>query len=87
MWVSSMTAGADADMALAVYPPWWTSERALAAAAGAGNVVTLGRFPFSVAVQSPAPALPQRLRAGGALYVFNAIASFPCVSERTTNVQ
>lgn len=87
MWLNGASARADAEMALALYPPWWTPERAFSAAATAGNVVTLGRFPFSVAVQSPAPALPQRLRAGGALLVFSSTPDFPCVSARGSNAQ
>ena len=80
VWLNSVSAQPDASLAMAVYPPGWTAERALAAAATAGNIVTLGRVPFSIAVQSAAPALPQRLRTAGAIYVFSPTPDIPCIS-------
>ena len=56
----------------ALFPPWWDSTRSLGAAATAGGaVLTLGRLPGLVVTRSSAPGFAERLRAGGALILFD----------------
>lgn len=55
----------------AVFPPWWTAERSLAAAAAAGPVVGFGAVPFIVAVADDDPRLIERLEAAGAWLVLD----------------
>lgn len=66
------------DAVTAIFPPWWTKARALAAAAGAGDVVGLGHLPTSVVVHGEPAVLTARLRAVGALLVVDLNASSGC---------
>lgn len=63
--------GGKPDALLAVYPPWWSSERALNAASAVGDVSAGSARGFAFVVQSSGPNLPERLRASGAIIILN----------------
>src|SRR5262245_58531888 len=68
----------DNGVLIAVYPPWWSSSRALAAASDAGNVLNGGALPFVYVIQSTQPGLMERLRGSGALVVMSPIGPDGC---------
>jgi hypothetical protein len=51
----------------AVFPPWWSREECLDAAARAGAVTGFGGLPFIIAVRGEGIDLETRLRAAGAI--------------------
>jgi hypothetical protein len=55
----------------AVFPPWWSAAESLAAASRAGAVSRVGSLPFILAVSSRDPGLAHRLKAEGALFLFD----------------
>lgn len=67
-----------AERLAAVFPPWWPTERAMAAAADAGRIVALGRLPATVIVRGEPGRLAERLRAAGALFTFDSSFSIGC---------
>ncbi len=72
----------DAVRLAAIYPPWWTEERALTAASSAGPVAGFGRLPFIVAVSGAAPGAVERLKSSGALFVVDGSRFSFCVSRQ-----
>lgn len=62
---------AGAHTVLAVYPPWWTAGRSLAAAAATATALPAA-LPFAVLVQGLDASGPGRLRRGGALLILDA---------------
>ena len=70
----------------ALFPPWWTSARAFAAAGAAGEIVGVGAVPWVVIVKSDGPGLPARLRQAGAALILPAYGSGPCGSSPETRV-
>lgn len=67
--------------AAAIFPPWWSAARSLAAADSAGDVNAVGLRPFIV-IASPEPdssqPLAQALRAQGAWLVVDPGLAGPC---------
>lgn len=61
----------DPQVGAAVFPPWWTPSRALAAADDAGEILAVGSVPFIVITRSAAGDIAPRLRAAGALLVID----------------
>lgn len=61
----------DPQQIAAVFPPWWTADRSLDAAARAGAIAGVGALSFIVAVRSAEPDLSVRLREVGALAVID----------------
>jgi hypothetical protein len=70
----------DSHRLVAVFPPWWSGEEELAAAANAGVVGSVGRIPFILAVQSGDSGLGARLSKAGALLVLDGSAFTFCGS-------
>jgi hypothetical protein len=72
---------ADASIA-AVFPPWWTSERAFAAAASAGDaVVREGAWSNILVIRPSDDRFAERLHAAGAWLLLNAKALDACLKE------
>jgi len=75
--VAALTLGAaprEADAAAAIFPPWWSAPRSLAAADRAGAVTGVGAQPVIIITatdpaQPPGRALASALRAQGAWLV------------------
>ncbi|WP_232630931.1 hypothetical protein [Methylobacterium sp. Leaf118] len=56
----------------ALFPPWWGMTTSLNAAVTAGGaVLQVGAVPGLVVTQSPDPGFDGRLRAAGALFLFD----------------
>lgn len=70
---------------VAVFPPWWSASRALAAASDVGAVLNGGAFSFVLVVQSQRPGLGDRLRAAGALFLLNPQGFGGCGSTMSGN--
>ena len=68
----------DADTVVAVFPPWWDAASVMQAAASAGSIVDLGRFPATLIVHGDRVSLAYRLRAAGALIVLDAGSAGGC---------
>lgn len=68
----------DPQVAAAVFPPWWTPSKALAAADDAGHILAVGRASFIVIVRSTDGDVAPRLHASGALLVLDPQAAGPC---------
>lgn len=58
----------------AVFPPWWPAGRAFEVAAEAGPLLDAGRAPFVMVVGFTDPAVADRLRAAGAIFLVDAAA-------------
>jgi hypothetical protein len=74
-------APADATRLLALFPPWWSAERALAAAGDVGAVASVGALSFAVAVAGDRPGLTRALRERGAFWVLDGRAFPACFSS------
>jgi hypothetical protein len=72
----------DALRLAAIYPPWWSAERALVAASAVGPVAGSGRLPFIVAVSAAGPDLVERLKSSGALLVVDGSRFSFCISNQ-----
>jgi hypothetical protein len=72
----------DAVRLAAIYPPWWSAERALVAASAVGPIAGSGRLPFIVAVSAAGPRLVERLKSSGALFVVDGSRFSFCVSSQ-----
>jgi hypothetical protein len=68
----------EAQSAAAVFPLWWTPAQAFAAASSAGEVARTGALSSIVIVHSTKPALAERLRKAGALFVLDPIQLALC---------
>ncbi|KQQ13561.1 hypothetical protein ASF53_11335 [Methylobacterium sp. Leaf123] len=72
----------------ALFPPWWEPSRSLGAAVAAGGAVLgLGRLPGLVVTRSSAPGFAERLRAGGALVLFDPRGFGLCTSPEKPKFQ
>lgn len=69
---------AQAHTVAVVFPPWWSSGRALAAAYRVGDVVGVGARPIVLIVHSDGPRLASRLRREGAVLMMNPWGAGPC---------
>lgn len=74
-------APADSTRLVAVFPPWWSAERALAAAGEVAAVSGVGAVGFAVAVAGDRPGLTQALRDRGAFWVLDGSAVPACFSS------
>jgi hypothetical protein len=74
-------APADSTRLIAVFPPWWSAERALAAAGEVAAVSGVGGVRFAVAVGGDRPALTQALHDRGAYWVLDGGAIPACFSS------
>ncbi len=68
----------DSGRLAAVFPPWWTAERALTAVSSIAPAAGFGDFPFIVAVSGAEPGLAQRLERAGAVLVLDGAAFTFC---------
>ena len=77
---TSVEAGvaANAQAVAAVFPPWWSAAKVLAAAAEAGEVVDVGASPAVLIVRSQQPGLQGRLRAAGAILLLDPRGAGAC---------
>jgi hypothetical protein len=73
--------GSKAQSFAAVFPPWWSSARAFAAAGDVGDIVGVGKFSTVVIVRGNTKGLAMRLHAAGALIVFNAQLLSGCIQS------
>jgi hypothetical protein len=67
---------------IAVFPPWWTVERALTAVGDIAAATGVRAGGFALAVAGEPPDLAQRLRDRGALWVLDGDANPACFFER-----
>lgn len=68
----------------AVFPPWWSRERALGAVAGTdGSVLREGAVGSILLVRSEIPMLADRLRSRGALLVLGPAGLAGCLFSRS----
>lgn len=68
----------------AIFPPWWGSERVLAAAVAADAVIVRpGAWPAILVVTSEHRDLAARLRAAGAWLLLDPQAVAACLKENT----
>lgn len=72
-----------ADRAAAVFPPWWSEARVVAAAASAGDIASRGGAANIVLVRGDPATLRSRLRAAGALLLLDPQAAGFCASPRS----
>jgi hypothetical protein len=72
----------DSGRLVALYPPWWSLERALAAAAQSAPVA--GAYGHAVGVVARRPGVARALRRGGAWFVADGAAFPACFSVRTS---
>ncbi len=73
-------ASADPSHMAALFPPWWSERRTLAAAASAGDILGVGAVPFVILVHGDPATLQGRARSAGALLVFNSDRAGLCSS-------
>ncbi len=78
---------ANSKQVVAVFPPWWSRERALAAASETAAVSGVGPAGFAVGVVSDRPDLRQELRRRGALWVVDGHAFVTCFLSRESVAQ
>jgi hypothetical protein len=76
----------DPTTAAGVFPPWWAQDRAIAAAASAGDVLGVGAAPFIVIVRAPGADAAARLGAAGALFSIDARSAGACNGKIPPNV-
>lgn len=69
--VSAVAAPADADRVAAIFPPWWSAERALIAAASAGQIAGGGQMDNVVIVVGQSDGLSRRLREAGSVILLS----------------
>lgn len=75
----------DPSRVAAIFPPWWSGPRAIAAAASVGDIVGVGGAPFVVILHGDSETLARRVRAAGALLTLTSnIAGF-CSPRRGGN--
>jgi len=73
-------APADSTRLVAVFPPWWSAERSLAAAGEVAAVSGVGAVGFAVAVAADRPGLAQALRDRGAFWILDGRSVPACFS-------
>lgn len=64
--------GSDPSRLAAIFPPWWSGQRAIAAAASAGDILGVGGARFVVILHGDPTDLAGRLRAAGALFTVSS---------------
>jgi hypothetical protein len=69
---------------VAVYPPWWTSERALAAASDVAPVSGVGGSGVAIGVMASRPEVVRDLRRSGAWLIADGSAFPSCFSSLRT---
>ena len=69
------------DRLAVVFPPWWSAERSLAAAAEVAPVAGLGALPFIVAVYARDPDVRSRLIGAGAVLTLDGAKFSFCMSK------
>jgi hypothetical protein len=74
----AIPARGDAQSAAAVFPPWWSPAQAFAAAGSVGEVTRTGALSSIVIVRSEEPALADRLRKAGAVFVLDPVQLALC---------
>ena len=67
----------------AVFPPWWTSAQAVAAAGSAGDIAAAGGAPFILILRGNATDLAQRARSAGALFILDPDLAGVCAPKET----
>ena len=72
---------AEATAIAAIFPPWWSGERAFAAASSVGAVIREGAVPVVLVVRTPAGDGAARLRSAGAWLVLDPKAVEGCLKE------
>jgi hypothetical protein len=84
LWVAAAAEFAPGDAArlVAVFPPWWTAEQALAAAAEAAPVAGVASAGFAVAVIADRPGVIDELRRRGAWFVADGRLFAACFTSR-----
>ncbi len=78
---AAVTAGAaprDPARVAAVFPPWWTSSRAVSAAASVGQIAGAGGAPFILILRGEPGQLEPRARAAGAWLLLDPDAAGQC---------
>jgi hypothetical protein len=70
----------DPHSAAALFPPWWSSARAFAAAGSVGEIARTGVISSIIVVHSNAPGLADRLRDAGALLIIDPERLVSCGS-------
>lgn len=75
----------DPQRVVALLPPWWTPDARLEAVASAGAFIAWGAIPVLAFVAADDPGLPDRLRAAGALAVFDGSGAIGCLGLRPAN--
>jgi hypothetical protein len=75
----------DNGVLIAVYPPWWSPGRALAAASDAGHVLNAGALPFVYVVQSTQPDFMARLWQSGAWGIMSPLGLDGCETRPGAN--
>jgi hypothetical protein len=68
--------------AAGLFPPWQDMGRAVEAAAGAGNIVSVLQTPLIIVVEGDPETIQARLRAAGAIYVVGSRAFGVCAASR-----
>jgi hypothetical protein len=71
MAMSATAAPTGATRVAAVFPPWWSSARAMGAAATAGEIAGAGAHPSILIVSSGTPGLSRRLHDAGAIVLLS----------------
>jgi len=72
--------GASEDFALAVFPPWWSPQQAVLAAARAGEIVSAQGGSTTVVVHGAPETLASSLRDAGAILVVGAPKGTRCLT-------
>jgi hypothetical protein len=84
IWIVGLTLQVrpGSDVVAVVFPPWWSTQRSLAAAASAGTaIVRTGGIASVIVVQSPGADSLQRLHDAGAWFAIDPRAVDACVTN------
>jgi hypothetical protein len=83
-WLGLRPSSAIGEPVAAVFPPWWSAERAFVAAAVAGgSVVREGAWSNILVVSSAERDFADRLHIAGAWLLLNPKALDACLKEKT----
>jgi len=78
MSLTLVAAPRDPSLVAAVFPPWWSAEQSLSAAAQAGAILRTGAWPWIVVVTGPSDKIASVLRAAGAVFLVDPTAAGLC---------
>jgi hypothetical protein len=84
VWIAALTlrAGPSDNVVAVVFPPWWTTERAFAAAASAeASIVRVGGFASVLVVEPAATNGLERLYRAGAWLSLNPAGVGACLAN------